>query len=117
MDKDRDRCDGEAPRAARRLTQALRTYRGILRRLLDEGWNAAGYTASAELYLCMQEDARHLPQLRTHWLDFLITRFEFTHALWDLRSEPRATRRLVDCHGQHAAALEKLLAQCEAEAR
>ena len=101
-----------APAAAPRLLDALHTYRGVVERLVRAGWDADGYKAAADLFLQMQELAVQLPAIHPVWLEVLISRFEFTHRLWECRHAPDAAQALAASVAAHLGALERLVALC-----
>ena len=99
--------------AAHRLLAALHTYRGVVERLVRSGWDADAYKAAADLFLQMQELAVQLPAIHPAWLEVLISRFEFTHKLWESRHAAEGAEVLAACLAAHLGSLERLRVRCE----
>lgn len=108
---DKDKVNATAAAAAR-LLAALDVYRGEVEQLVRAGWDTESYRAAADLFLQMQEEAARLPLVHVPWLQVLISRFEFSHLLWESRQAGATFERLATCHQKHLAAVEHLHASC-----
>lgn len=97
--------------AAAELARELQEYEARLRELLRR-WDPDLYRALSDQFDRMQMLAQSLPRLSFAWTELLITRAELTHALWSLTAPSRLNGRVIACHAQHAAVLERALREC-----
>lgn len=100
--------------AAARMLEALRVYRGQVEQLFRAGWDSDRYRAASALFLQMQEDVGRLPLVHVPWLQVLISRFEFSHLLWETRHAGAAPEQLADCRAKHLEAVANLHESCVA---
>lgn len=81
-------------------------------RVLRGGWDAAAYERTGQLFEQLREQALRLPLVQAEWVAVLISRFEFTDALWKQRSQQVSGARLHEVHELHTAALRRLRLAC-----
>lgn len=98
--------------AAAELARELQAYEARLRELLLH-WDPELYRALSDQFDRMQMLAQSLPRLSFAWTELLITRAELTHALWSLTAPSRLNGRVIACHAQHAAVLQRALRECQ----
>ncbi|RYF14308.1 MAG: hypothetical protein EOO30_18665 [Comamonadaceae bacterium] len=102
----------EQAAAAADFARELQEYQAQLRELLLRRWDPELYRSLSDQFDRMQMLAELLPRLSVTWTELLITRAELTHALWSRTAPSRINGRVVACHEQHAAVLQKALREC-----
>ncbi len=96
------------------VLQLLASYESRVRELLTVGMEPALYADAATLFDSLRFQVAALPEGRFAWIEVLISRFEFTGALWDAHGGEDQARQLHERAGKHLRALERFRAECQA---
>ena len=97
---------------ATRALQVLADYERAASALLAEGPASQAYRQGSRLFEDLQGLASDLPHARVAWVEVLISRFEFTHALWTAGSEHAARDSARALGLVHLAALARFREKC-----
>jgi hypothetical protein len=93
------------------LARKLTAYEDGLRDLLLR-WDPELYRQLSDRFDEMQMEAALLPGLAASWTELLITRVDFTHALWTLTVPSRVDGRVVAFHARHKIAIQEVRRRC-----
>lgn len=97
-------------RSAGELLAVLPAYEREVRRL-RAGWDAEAFSLASLHFSRLRELSMPLAAIHAEWVEVLISRFEFTHALWQQHAQ-QGGAQLHEVHERHAAALRKLQLAC-----
>jgi hypothetical protein len=95
------------------IDRQLVEYEEGLRELLQGHWEPELYRRLSDLFDEMQMKASLLPRLTSSWSELLITRVDFTHALWSVRSPTRIDGHVVAFHARHKVVIAEVRRECQ----
>jgi len=108
--------DNELRASAAQLLNELQTYEGRLDELVNRRWDPELYVGLADHVELMRPYASALTSLTRSWTDFLITRLDFSSALWAIRGPSRINGRVLTLHTRHKLAVAQVRRDCQAVA-
>ncbi|MGE4238857.1 hypothetical protein [Ramlibacter sp.] len=77
-------------------------------------WNRDDYSEASAMFDALEAHVRELPGVQQAWIEALISRAEFTQALWRAELAGSGAEHLARCEATHRAALRRLAQQCRA---
>jgi hypothetical protein len=96
-----------ASELARKLTAYEEGVRDLLLR-----WDPERYRQLSDWFDEMQMEAALLPELAASWTELLITRVDFTHALWTHTTPSRINGKVVAFHARHKVVIDEVRRKC-----
>jgi hypothetical protein len=99
---------------ADRTLRLLAQYETATSALLARGLDTASYSEALKLFNDLQTQAAQLPQAQVAWIELMISRFEFTQALWTNDGRAAESDKLRTLGAAHLAAVARFSKACRA---